>query len=351
MRRSSKILLIMVACALVALGFGFYVMKSRTSSLSNTQASTSDQSQKQEQQKQTETVPADTTTPPASTVGWKTYTNDKHGFNLQYPAALKAGSISDNSVLGTAQVPVRGYHVGSLVFVVLKDASIKKDAQDLFKGVYDAAKTPAPAGAVEGDVPPIQCKILVDTADKKAVSCSGEGGPAKYAYITGPAYDVFVDGYSRGYDNQENGNLKSDADFVGVLNTFAFGSAPVTDNTIKTTTTTTTTATTTSPTSASPNPVTPASFQAFTITADDNGASPDQIMVAKDAIVQITFNVSATNVYYGGLDFRSAIVNSGTIHSGESKTISFKATESFQFTPYWPASSVAKGYKITVTVQ
>lgn len=333
--KNKKILVIMLACSVVALGFGFFVMRSRTSPLpekqaDNTQATTTPTPQPEP------VTPVEETT--VSTVGWKTYANDKHGFSVDYPTQLKAGSISDNSVLGTFQVPVRGYHVGPLVLVVLKDADIKKDAKTMFDGVYNSAKNPVPAEGSE--VAPVECKIVLDTADKKAVTCNGEGGAAKYGYITGPAYDVFVDGYTKGYDTQENGNLKDDKEFIGVMQslTFTIRSAP---------TSSTPTPSPTTPTSSTP-PATP-TIQTFNINADDSAATPSEISVTKGNIVQITFNVG-TNTYYGGLDFKSSVVNSGTINAGQSKTISFKANESFEFTPYWPASSVAKSYKIKVSV-
>ena len=73
-------------------------------------------------------------------------------------------------------------------------------------------------------------------------------------------------------------------------------------------------------------------------------------MVPTGTIVEITFNVGSTNVYYGGLDFRSSVINSGTVYAGQAKTISFTAKNSFDFTPYWPASQVSKNYKISVMV-
>jgi hypothetical protein len=89
----------------------------------------------------------------------------------------------------------------------------------------------------------------------------------------------------------------------------------------------------------------------ITVQADDNNAMPSTITAAKGQRVNLTFKVSSANVYYGGLDFRSDSITTGTILSGQSKTVSFTASTSFSFTPYWPASGVAKGYKIHITVQ
>jgi len=94
-----------------------------------------------------------------------------------------------------------------------------------------------------------------------------------------------------------------------------------------------------------------ASGKTFTIVANDSSASPTSIRIKKGEAVEITFQVKKEGTYYGGLDFRSPIVSSGKIAPGESKTISFKADQSFSFTPYWPASNVAKPYKIEVIVE
>jgi hypothetical protein len=344
MKKGNKILVFMLVAAAIALGFGFYVMNQRVQA-----PQVSEQNQENNSNDNVTPPPV----PPAqpeeiplvSTTNWKVYENDKHVFSLKYPSNLKAGSISDNSVLGTVDAPVRGFHVGPLVLVVLKDPTLKKEAQDYFNGVYSAA-TSTPA---QGQDVAVECKADVITnsgvVSIKSASCTGEGGPAKYAYIQGPAYDVFVDGYSKGYDNQANGEFASASEYVTVLSTFRFSNYVSTETPIPTPTTPPASSTT-PPTT----PPTPPTIQSFAIAADDNTATPSEISVAKDAIVQITFNVGS-NVYYGGLDFKSNVVNSGTIAANNSKTISFKATESFFFTPYWPASSIAKNYTIKVNVQ
>ncbi|MBX4187043.1 MAG: hypothetical protein KW802_02160 [Candidatus Doudnabacteria bacterium] len=353
MKSSNKILAIMLACAVVAMGFGFFVLRSRSSnSLPDSVTSAPE----------TTPAPAPEADVPTSNAvipsDWKVYTNTKHGFTVIYPPYLKAGSVSDNSVLGTYQVPVKGLHVGPLLFIALKDADLKKQAQEMFQGLYDAAKNPKPAAGAEGQA--VECKIDLENTNQtrtgvtslKAVSCNGEGGAARYAYIAATNYDFFVDGYSKGYDNQSNGEIKNNEDYLTILNTFTFGdefkdwgtaqsptSTVIPTSTTNTTTTTTTTATTTTPT-----------IQQFTINADDISATPSEITVTKGSIVQITF-VIGTNTYYGGLEFKSSVVNSGVINAGQSKTISFKAVDSFEFTPYWPSSNITKGYKIKVIAQ
>jgi hypothetical protein len=91
--------------------------------------------------------------------------------------------------------------------------------------------------------------------------------------------------------------------------------------------------------------------QSFNITGSDTKASLTSIAVAKGTPVTIIFAVDANNTYHGGLDFRSSVVNTGAILPGKSKTISFTATTSFAFTPYWPATNTKKPYVISVVVK
>jgi|GEM_PF-2950913 hypothetical protein len=356
-------LVIMLIAAVVFGLVGYLVIRQRI----KTPASTNNN----QQQNSTNQPPAanQTTQTPATQnavipADWKTYTNDKHGFSVKYPSAMKAGSVSSNSVLGTYQVPVKGLHVGPLVLIALEDAGLKKQAQDYFAGYYNEAVNPAPTQPADGPGP-IACTLdkvsNSNVVSIKSVTCSGEGGGAKYAYITGKSYDVFIDGYSKGYDNADNGQFAKPEDYLTALGSFVFTKdQPAAASPSPTVANSPTPAPAPSPApsptpgpnpSPAPTPNPTSAIQTFTIIADDSSATPNQISVPARTIVEITFNVASTNVYYGGLDFRSSVVNSGTVHSGESKTISFTAHQSFSFTPYWPASQVAKSYKINIVVQ
>lgn len=94
------------------------------------------------------------------------------------------------------------------------------------------------------------------------------------------------------------------------------------------------------PAAAPPPPAAPQ--EEFTIEADDNGFYPEDISVGPNQQVRITFKVREQNVYFGGLDIRSAVFNTGAIKPGESKTVEFTSTQSFGFTSYWPSSNVEK---------
>jgi hypothetical protein len=86
----------------------------------------------------------------------------------------------------------------------------------------------------------------------------------------------------------------------------------------------------------------PQAFE-FTLEADDFGFYPQStIEVPKGAKVKITFVVRNSNVYYGGLDFRSPKFETRQVRPGEKTTVEFVADESFTFTSYWPLSGVQK---------
>jgi len=83
-------------------------------------------------------------------------------------------------------------------------------------------------------------------------------------------------------------------------------------------------------------------IQEFTIKADDYGFYPSTITVKKGSEVKITFLVSATEVYFAGLDIRSLKFDTGTVKPGDKTTVSFITNESFDFKSYWPSSGVLK---------
>jgi hypothetical protein len=80
----------------------------------------------------------------------------------------------------------------------------------------------------------------------------------------------------------------------------------------------------------------------ITVEADDSGLYPAAVTVPKGAIVNLTFKVRSTNVYYGGLEFRSNVFITPRIPPGGSNDVTFTARETFTYTSYWPATNVRK---------
>ena len=81
----------------------------------------------------------------------------------------------------------------------------------------------------------------------------------------------------------------------------------------------------------------------FTIEADDRGFYPSsEIRVKKGSKVKLTFVVRKTNVYFGGLAFRSSKFKTGPVGPGGNTSVEFVADESFEFKSYWPATNNLK---------
>ncbi|MBI2671169.1 DUF4382 domain-containing protein [Candidatus Woesearchaeota archaeon] len=78
------------------------------------------------------------------------------------------------------------------------------------------------------------------------------------------------------------------------------------------------------------------------IELDDYGTYPNKVTVNKGDMVKITFKVRGNNVYYGGLDIKSELFDTGKIPLGGTKIVEFTAEKTFTFTSYWPSSSVKK---------
>lgn len=102
---------------------------------------------------------------------------------------------------------------------------------------------------------------------------------------------------------------------------------------------------------APPPPAPTTKTESLSTTADDSVASPDTLTVNKGDTVNLTLNVKTTGVYYGGLDFRSSVFNSGTVLPGQNKTVSFTADQSFDIHCFWPSSNVEKAAVIHVVVK
>jgi hypothetical protein len=159
----------------------------------------------------------------AQSASVKTYSNSQYGFSFDYPKAVAVGRVSSNSSLGTADVKVPGIFVGSYVFVVANTAQLKSDSENYYDSLAQAADNPpTPEEMAEG--PTIFCEkaAVKNAVSIQLVSCQGEGGPATYGLIKGPNYDIFVDGYSRGWDYGLDLKTLSKEDLVKILETFKF---------------------------------------------------------------------------------------------------------------------------------
>lgn len=81
----------------------------------------------------------------------------------------------------------------------------------------------------------------------------------------------------------------------------------------------------------------------FKLEADDSGFYPSNLItVAKGAKVILHFAVRPEQVYFGGLDFRSAKFKTGTVERGGTTTVEFIADETFSVTSYWPLTDTPK---------
>lgn len=151
----------------------------------------------------------------------KTYTNSQYGFEFSYPSKVNVGLKSTSSVLGDANHNVPGIFVGQYVFVIADTSELKKAAASYFDAV---SKIPAKSPPTDG--PTVECKVttIKNMVSIQIVDCTGEGGPATYGLIKGANYDIFIDGYSGGWEKnpEMKEGFSSEADFIKTLESFNF---------------------------------------------------------------------------------------------------------------------------------
>ncbi len=149
------------------------------------------------------------------TVGWKSYRDDGYGFMLRYPAKYQktVGSIV-GSVLGTTKAPVFGTSVGPLVFVKVEQTALKNKARAKFNFYWESNDC---------------IKKSVNTGlDIKLVFCEIEGEAINYGLVRGEEFDIFVDGYTAGYDKELlntyglPGKSVTPEEMLTILSTFTF---------------------------------------------------------------------------------------------------------------------------------
>ncbi len=158
---------------------------------------------------------------PAVSATNKTYANAQYGFSFEYPLSVEVGSVAKNSTLGTADIAVPGIYVGNYVFVTANTDKLRKDSNEIVDQMVAVAKNPPPQ---EEGFPTISCKAetVKNAVSIQLVSCTGEGGPAVYGVIKGTMYDIFIDGYSKGWDNSKQLKNLSYEDLKKILETFKF---------------------------------------------------------------------------------------------------------------------------------
>jgi hypothetical protein len=78
------------------------------------------------------------------------------------------------------------------------------------------------------------------------------------------------------------------------------------------------------------------------VEADDYGFYPSSLEFTKGAKVKLYLYVRSSNVYYGGLDFRSEKFKTELIKPGQKTEVEFIADKDFIIESYWPLSNVKK---------
>jgi hypothetical protein len=78
------------------------------------------------------------------------------------------------------------------------------------------------------------------------------------------------------------------------------------------------------------------------VEADDYGFYPSSLEFTKGAKVKLYLYVKSSNVYYGGLDFRSEKFKTEPVKPGQKTEVEFIADKDFIIESYWPLSNVKK---------
>lgn len=156
---------------------------------------------------------------------WKTYKNNQYGFEFKYPLKLNnVGEEAPNSVLGSADNPVKGIYVGSLVFVVLDSNNLRNEGRDYFDRYYNYNNLNNATNEEESEEGGMTCssEIVKNYLFTRFVKCHGGGGGGAYALIKGDEFDIFVDWYSGGFKGNNDFVNLNEEEVKEIISTFKF---------------------------------------------------------------------------------------------------------------------------------
>jgi hypothetical protein len=144
------------------------------------------------------------------TVGWKTYRDEGYGFQVRHPSKYQEGvGKIVSSVFG-----VSATSVGPLTFVKAESLALRTTVNAAFESYWNNKNC---------------VKKAVNTGlDIKLAFCTISGKPANYALVKGDDFDIFVDGYTFGYDKELASlyggakNTMSQSEMLTILSSFKF---------------------------------------------------------------------------------------------------------------------------------
>ena len=155
------------------------------------------------------------------TLGWKTYSDESYGFKVSHPAKY---SDTVSNIVKSSILNAPGTSVGPLIFIKADTQNLKTAANNRFDRYWNYMS--------QAESPTNYCRKQVIEgiygSEFRVVFCLINNKEERFAHIKGQKYDVFVDGYTSGYDKTlidtygTASKAMSQSEFTQILSTFSF---------------------------------------------------------------------------------------------------------------------------------